>query len=94
MQFQKGDMAGQHYSWQGDTAKGLFSGGPTRRLFDRNNGDQVLFLINFYGSQLEKFTLEDARFIEDKIYRQLPLEAKSEISVLSWLRNNTMHTSA
>ncbi|MEI9944576.1 MAG: hypothetical protein WDN26_10200 [Chitinophagaceae bacterium] len=84
MQFEKHHMVGQDYSWdkEGDSS---FSGEPTRRLFDRFNGNQVLFIINFYGSLSGAFTLHDAREVEQKILNHLPLDAKSEISVFNWI---------
>jgi len=67
--------------------KDLFNGQPTRRVFNRFNGDQVLFLINFYGSLSDKFTIQEGRKIEYEIHNHLPPEVKSEISVFKWIRN-------
>ncbi len=91
MQFHKDDMEGSHYNWShGDEQ--VFSGQPSRRNFDRFNGVQVLFLINYYGRLSEDFTVEKGKKIEQKILRDLPLEAKSEISVFKWVEN-TLSTS-
>lgn len=87
MQIQKHDMVGTHYKWDGLPGDTLFSGVPTRRLFDRYNGEQVLFLINFYASMSDGFTLQEARRIEHLISDFLPMDAKSEISVFNWIRN-------
>lgn len=84
MPFLKEDLGGSHYNWS--DAKDPYTGQPSRRLFDRYNGDQVLFIINFYSSVSEKFTLVEGRKMEDLITNHLPLEAKSEISVFNWLR--------
>ena len=84
MQFQKQDLIGDHYHW--GEADNLFKGQPSRRLFDRANGDQVLFLINFYGASTERFTIQTGRLIESAISGRLPLEAKSEISVYHWIQ--------
>lgn len=84
MHFQKQDLVGDHYHWSVD--HNLFTGQPSRRLFDRANGEQVLFLINFFGSLSDRFTIEEGKMIELEITRRLPLEAKSEISVLNWIR--------
>jgi hypothetical protein len=86
MHFQKQDLTGTHYNLK-DDRKELFMGQPTRRLFDRFNSSQVLFLINFYGSLSERFSLEEGRTIEMQIATRLPVEVKSEISVFNWLRN-------
>lgn len=87
MHFQKQDMEGTQYSWAADGQKHIFMGQPSRRVFDRYNGDQVLFLINFYGSLSDRFTLEEGKKLEYKILNNLPLETKSEISVFNWIRN-------
>jgi hypothetical protein len=86
MQFKRQDMEATHYTWSETTDDTVFSGQPSRRLFDRFNGNQVLFIINFYGSQSERFTPEDGRAIEYDISNHLPFEAKSEISVFNWIQ--------
>jgi hypothetical protein len=47
MYFKKEDLAGTHYTWSANDKKQVFTGRPSRKSFDRFNGDQVLFLINF-----------------------------------------------
>jgi len=86
MNFQKDDMEGTHYHWDSKEGKQLFLGQPSRRLFDPFNGEQVLFIINFYASLCEQFSLVEAKQIEQRIINHLPLEAKSEISVFNWIR--------
>jgi len=86
MHFRKEDMEGTRYNWV-DEEKHLFTGQPSRRTFDRSNGNQVLFLINSYASLADRFTIGEGRTIEHKIQHDLPLEAKSEISVLNWLKD-------
>lgn len=83
MHIRKEDLQGKHYSWDNENNKTLFTGVPSRRMFDRYNGDQVLFLIN---SLTEIFTIKEGSEIEELILNKLPLEAKSEISVFNWLR--------
>ena len=85
MPFLKEDLASQQYHWDTD-GENVFKGTPSRRAFNRYNGDQVLFIINFYGSLAEKFSIIEGRKMEQLISDQLPLEAKSEISVYNWLR--------
>jgi hypothetical protein len=75
-----------HYNWSAEGTASTFTGSPSRRLFDRFNGNQVLFIINSFMSSSEKFTVDDARKVEELITTQLPMEAKSEISVLNWLQ--------
>ena len=86
MLFQKEDLEGTHYNWAEDE-KHLFTGQPSRRGFNKFNGDQMLFLINFYGSMLDGFTILEGKSIEKRILFDLPEEAKSEISVFNWIKN-------
>ena len=90
MHFQKQDMEGSQYNWAPEGERSSYMGQPSRRTFDRYNGDQVLFLINFYGSLSEQFTIQEGKLIEQRILNELPLEAKSEISVFNWIRNPEM----
>ena len=85
MPFLKTDLVGDDYNWSIEGGV-LYEGSPSRRIFNRNNGDQVLFLINFYGSQADKYSLQEGRRMEELIQYHLPLDAKSEISVFNWLR--------
>jgi hypothetical protein len=86
MLFQKQDMHPNHYQWSDYSEALAFKGQPSRRIFDRFNGDQVLFIINYYGSLLDVFTLQDGKKIENIILNQVPLDAKSEISVFNCIR--------
>src|SRR5688572_1371657 len=84
MHFQKQDLTGTHYYW--NEAGFEYTGQPSRRSFDRNNGDQVLFLINLYGSMSDKFTVLEGQQIEAEIENRLPFDLKSEISVFNYIR--------
>lgn len=84
MQFKKQDLAGTHYIW--NDGQHIFSGEPTRRRFDKNNGDQVLFLINFYVSLAGQVSLYEGRAIEQSITLDLPDTARSEVSAFNWIR--------
>ena len=85
MHFQRHHLKGDHYHWDPNPINEMFSGHPSRRLFDRFNGDQVLFIINSFGSMCDEFTPETGAIVEKKISEQLPMDARSEISVLNWL---------
>ena len=87
MNFQKQDLQGTHYYWT-EVKHDVFTGKPSRRIFDRNNGNQVLFLINSCGTFSEKFTLQEGLEVEQRLLNELPLETKSEISVFNWIRNS------
>jgi hypothetical protein len=86
MHFQKQDLDGSEYNWPEDDNV-RFTGEPTRRSFDRFNGHQVLFLINFYGSLSDKFNIAEGKNIERMIQEELPIGIKSEISVFNWIRD-------
>jgi len=73
------------YNW---TDEFIFDGTPSRRLFNRQNGNQLLFIINLYASQSDKFSEDHVQRIEDMLVNKLPEEIKSEISVLNWLKEN------
>jgi hypothetical protein len=83
MRFLKEHLHARNYSW---IYPSIFTGNPSRRLFNRHNGNQLLFIINLYASLTEEFTINKGLKIEDKLMNQLPIEAKSEISVLKWLK--------
>lgn len=72
-----------NYNWTGEF---IFDGTPSRRLFDRQNGNQLLFIINLYASQSNDFSEDHVKKIEDLLVNKLPLEIKSEISVFNWLK--------
>ena len=87
MNFQKEDLRSSHYYWK-EEDKQLFTGSPASRLFDPSNGEQVLFLINAYAESMHKFSKEDGWHIETILVKELPLVAKSEITVLNWIKEN------
>lgn len=94
MLFQKQDLKESHYSWSSKN-DGFFKGQPSRRLFDRYNGEQVLFIINFYASlSAESFTLQEGHRLEDKIFNHLPIGILSEVSVFNWLRDSVAQVEA
>ena len=74
-----------NYTWTGEF---IFDGTPSRRLFDRQNGNQLLFIINLYASQSDKFSADQVQAIEEMLVNKLPEGVKSEISVLNWLKEN------
>lgn len=86
MRFLKEHLSAYNYSW---TNEATFTGEASRRVFDRYNGNQLLFILNLYASLMEGFTVNMGLKIEDRLMNQLPIGKKSEISVLHWL-NQTM----
>ena len=87
MPFLKEDLIHNHYDWQYGNASSVFNGQPSRRLFDRDNGNQVLFIINFYASVADRTSIKEGRKMEEMINDSLPPDFKSEIAVFNWLRS-------
>lgn len=83
MHFLKEHLSPYNYTWINEA---LFTGEPSRRLFNRYNGNQLLFILNLYASMIDGFTVSMGLKIEDRLMNQLPVDAKSEISVLNWLK--------
>ena len=82
MRFLKEHLSAYNYNWINEAT---FTGEASRRLFNRYNGNQLLFVLNLYASLIEGFTVSMGLKIEDRLMNQLPVDAKSEISVLHWL---------
>jgi hypothetical protein len=89
MHFLKHDLIGTDYTWLDEGKENIFTGQPTRRAFNRFNGDQVLFIINFYGSLSDQSSIKEGRSIESDLKNRLPIGMQSEISVFNWLRSRT-----
>jgi hypothetical protein len=86
MHFSREHLTG-NYKWTVEAGDSLLTGSPTRRLFDRWNGVQVLFIINCLAASSNSFSIEEGRKIESLINDYLPLESRSEKSVYSWLQS-------
>jgi len=86
MIFLKEHLHNGNYNWALGLNHSVQNNEPDRRVFDRLNGYQVLFIINYFGQSLGKLTVTDGRRIEKLISTQLPGEIKSELSVFNWLR--------
>jgi hypothetical protein len=89
MRFLKEHLSANNYSWINEST---FTGDPSRRLFNRYNGNQLLFIINLYALLIEEFTLNMGLKIEDRLMNQLPFDSRSEISVLNWLKKTSLLT--
>jgi hypothetical protein len=74
------------YVWNADDKRAQLSEGATRKRFDRFSGDCMLHIINLFDCCIDKLNVAQAQKIESLIQTELPLEAKSEISVLHWLK--------
>jgi len=85
MKFLKEHLVGQDYAWKENLN---YEGKPSRRLFDRFNGDQVLFIINGVMELFQGDIVEEGRRIEKLIANQLPMGPLSEKSVWDWVSGN------
>lgn len=94
MLFHRDHLSGDEYSWNSHNGRQEFAGEPSRRLFDRFNGDQLLFIINFYGSLAVGFSVEEGRRIERMINDRMPFDIKSEISVFNWIKKEMLSSPA
>ena len=86
MFFLKEHLLTRHYHWANVAGAYRYTGEPGRKLFDPFNGNQVLYIINFFGKSLGKLSLTDGHKLEDLIIRQLPEDIRSELAVFNWLR--------
>lgn len=86
MIFLKEHLRKRHYNWAVGLNHSMANNEPDRRIFDRFNGFQVLFIINYFGKSVGKLTVTEGLKVEELISAQLPLEVKSELSVFNWLR--------
>jgi len=86
MIFLKEHLSKRHYNWTIGLNHSTENNEPDRRIFDRFNGFQVLFIINYFGKSVGKLTVTDGLKVEELISAQLPQEVKSEVSVFNWLR--------
>jgi hypothetical protein len=91
MLFLKEHLINDHYDWSIETKHRAVANPPDRRLFNRSNGNQILYLINFFGHSVGSLSVDDGQRIESLIIQELPTELKSEISVFNWLRGKYLY---
>jgi hypothetical protein len=89
MLFSKDQLTGV-YNWSSQTDAPVFEGQPSRRLFDRWNGDQVLFIINLLLANSGSFSIDEGKKIEKLIINKLPFDPCSELTVFNWLQKEMM----
>ena len=86
MLFLKENLLTTDYEWNNNDNARLLQPDATRNRFDRFNGNCVLHIIDLFDRLVDKLTIAQAQKIEQLIQTELPLEVKSEIAVLQWLR--------
>lgn len=87
MQFLKQHFGPGNYEW---TDELIYTGDPSRRMYNRNNGNQLLFVINQYAASATTFDVEQGVHIQEMLRYQLPVEPKSELSVIKWLNEKVV----
>ena len=78
------------YTWTADNKIEAYEGEPSRRLFDRWNGDQVLFVINHVLRSMNDVSVEQGKKIEKLIINKLSFDPCSELTVVNWLQKEMM----
>ena len=79
------------YDWPQERERSVYDGDASRRLFNRYNGNQVLFIINLIMSSCGFRSVEEGKRIEKLIINQLPFNPSSELTVYNWLRREIVH---
>lgn len=88
MLFTKSDLKYQ-YSWtaiSGDNPK--ISGEPDGTMFSRNEGYEVLYLINKLAEEWEWKLKSSCTKLEKMIKEYLPSDVRSQKNVKAWLASN------
>jgi len=91
MVFLEEHLNGKNYTWLANDTSTVITQ-PDRRVFDRDSGNEVLRMINFFGKHVGELTINDGQKVENLIMNELPLEVKSQLSVFNWLRSKYLTT--
>jgi len=68
MEFTKEHLINKNYDWSTEPKHNVISSSPDRRLFDRLNGNQILYLINFFGHSVGNITIDDGVVLKKRIH--------------------------
>lgn len=80
----KEQLAGS-YEWPAEREGLRFDNVATRRLFNRWNGYQTLFVINVFLMEAGLVPAQYGKKVEEILLNKLPLDAMSEKKVVAWL---------
>ena len=89
MFFFREHLIGKDYEWP-ENKNSQFFGTPGRQVFDRFNGNHLLYIINVFGESIGKLSIDDGQKIE-MLISQLPFNLKSELSVFNWLKGKYLY---
>jgi len=87
MQITKDDLVFKHYEWSDSLDEQREDLMPSRKLFNRNNGTHILWIINWYATEVPTFQKENIIGLETLLADKLPSDVLSEKSVCQWLVN-------
>ena len=80
-------LSGNDYDWSlGNQVHRMKEITPTRNRFDRFNGNCVLHMLNLFDKLVVSVSIQEGQHLETLLANELPLEAKSEVSVFNWLK--------
>jgi hypothetical protein len=78
-----------HYNWKPIPMEdSRISGNSDTTLFDRNEGLEVLYMINTFAEKYGITQKETGLLIERLIKETLPLNLRNQIHVMEWLKEN------
>lgn len=84
--YQKHDLLFNDYDWTTLADHVKFQGAPDRNMFVRHEGNDVLYMINYFCNVMDYKTKTHAGRIEMLIHDKMPIEIKSQKSVFQWLQ--------
>ena len=87
--FNKTDMTYNGYQWTAypnDNPK--VTGNPDSTRFNRNEGYEVLYLVNTLANGWNLNQVEDCQKIEKMIHKGLPSNIIMQIEVKNWIKSN------
>ncbi len=89
MNFLRSNLQYTHYSWtamSGDDPK--ISGVPDSTLFNRNEGYEVLYLINKFLEKHSLTSIQAGQKVERMIRTGLPVDVRGQKNVIDWITTN------
>ena len=89
MFFFKEHLIGKDYEWPENKSTAIKTT-PGSQLFDPLNGNHLLYMINFFGTSVGSFSIDDGQKVE-KFISRLPFDVKNEIGVFNWLRGQYLY---
>jgi len=86
MTIRKEDLLFNDYNWETEPDNAIFQGEPDRNMFHRNEGNDVLYMINYFCSVMNYDSKIHAGKMEILIHEKMPFDIKSQNSVFNWLK--------